>query len=149
MEIVVHSGDQAADFLPFGIHLSENWPAWIPGVVLALVVPFFTNKWGPFANIKEELDKVEEAVDNVADRVEEIAEKVEDFVGDMADDLPEGSQFKQKLEQVEKVADTIGKDAKKVSDIIDKMDEMEAKLETMLDKANEKKKTTPTKIEPE
>ncbi|GJZ79379.1 hypothetical protein Tco_0644216 [Tanacetum coccineum] len=69
----------------------------------------------------EELDKVEEAVDGVADRVEEIAEKVEEFVGDIADDLPEGSQLRQTLEKVEMVADTIGKDAKMVSDIVDKV----------------------------
>lgn len=149
MEFVVYSGDQVADLLPFGIHLPENWPAWIPGVVLAVVVPFFTNKWGPFSKFKEELDKVEEAVDNVADRVEAIAEKVEDYVGDIADDLPEGSQFRQSLEKVEKAADTIGNNAKLVSDMVDKMDEMEAKLEDILDKAAEKKKTTPTKIEPQ
>ncbi|KAK1432289.1 hypothetical protein QVD17_09184 [Tagetes erecta] len=148
MEFVVYSGDQVVDLLPFGVHLPENWPAWLPGVVLAMVVPFFTNKWGPFGQFKAELDKVEEAVDNVADRVEEIAEKVEEFVGDIADDLPEGSQFRQTLEKVEMVADTIGKDAKMVSDIVDKMDEMEAKLETMLDEVAEKKKITPTQVEP-
>ena len=68
-----------------------------------------------------ELDKVEEAVDDVADRVEEMAEKVEEFVGDIADDLPEGSQFRQTLEKVEKMADTVGKDAKIVSDMVDKV----------------------------
>ncbi|KAL7583283.1 uncharacterized protein LOC111911683 [Lactuca sativa] len=149
MEFVVYSADQVADLLPFGIHLPENWPAWIPGVVLAVVVPFFTNKWGPFSKFKEELDKVEEAVDNVADRVDEIAEKVEEFVGDIADDLPEGSQLRQSLEKVEKVADTIGDKAKMVSDLVDKMDEMEAKLENIMDKAKEKKNTTPTKTEPQ
>ncbi|KAI3508817.1 hypothetical protein L1887_23834 [Cichorium endivia] len=149
MEFVVYNGDQVADLLPFGLHLPENWPAWLPGVVLAVVVPFFTNKWGPFAKFKEELDKVEEAVDNVADRMEEMAEKVEDFVGDIADDLPEGSQLRQSLEKVEKVADTIGDNARMVSDIVDKMDEMEAKLENILEKAKEDKKTTPTKIEPQ
>ncbi|GJV26016.1 hypothetical protein Tco_1378711 [Tanacetum coccineum] len=99
------------------------------------------------ATSHQELDKVEEAVDGVADRVEEIAEKVEEFVGDIADDLPEGSQLRQTLEKVEMVADTIGKDAKMVSDIVDKMDEMEAKLETILDKANGKK--TIKKVEPQ
>lgn len=151
MEFVVYSADQVADLLPFGIHLPENWPAWLPGVLLAVVVPFFTNKWGPFSKFKAELDKVEEAVDNVADRVEEMAEKVEEFVGDIADDLPEGSQFRQTLEKVEKMADTVGKDAKLVSDMVDKMDEMEAKLENIMDEATEKKKTTtaPTKVEPQ
>ncbi|KAI7746010.1 hypothetical protein M8C21_005350 [Ambrosia artemisiifolia] len=149
-KFVVFSADQVADLLPIGMdHLPQDWPAWLPGVLLALVVPFFTYKWGPFGKFKAELDKVEEAVDNVADRVEEIAEKVEEFVGDIADDLPEGSQFRQTLEKVEMVADTIGKDAKMVSDMVDKMDEMEAKLETMLDKAAEKEKktTTPTKLD--
>ncbi|KAI3758271.1 hypothetical protein L6452_05828 [Arctium lappa] len=151
MEFVVYSADQVADLLPFGIHLPENWPAWLPGVLLAVVVPFFTNKWGPFSKFKAELDKVEEAVDNVADRVEEMAEKVEDFVGDIADDLPEGSQFRQTLEKVEKMADTVGKDAKLVSDMVDKMDEMEAKLEDMMDEATKKKEktTAPTNVEPQ
>ncbi|KAL4556468.1 hypothetical protein LXL04_039122 [Taraxacum kok-saghyz] len=160
MEFVVYSGDQVADLLPFGIHLPENWPAWIPGVVLGAVVPLFTNKLGPFAKFKghllapenvytKELDKVEEAVDNVADRVEAIAEQVEEFVGDIADDLPEGSQFRESLEKVEKAADTIGNNAKKVSDMVDKMDEMEAKLETILDKTKEKKNATATKTEPQ
>nr|GEU78852.1 hypothetical protein [Tanacetum cinerariifolium] len=147
MEFVVYSGDQVVDLMPFGLHLPENWPAWMPGVVLAVVASFFTHKLGPLGKIKEELDKVEEVVDGVADRVEEIAEKVEEFVGDIADDLPEGSQLRQTLEKVEMVADTIGKDAKMVSDIVDKMDEMEAKLETILDKANEKK--TIKKAEPQ
>ncbi|PWA44800.1 hypothetical protein CTI12_AA522540 [Artemisia annua] len=121
MEFVVYSGDQVVDLIPnFGFHLPENWL---------------------------ELDKVEEAVDGVADRVVEIAEKMEEFVGDIADDLPEGSQLRQTLEEVEMVADTIGKDAQMVSDMVDKMDEMEAKLETILDKANEKK--TIKKVEPQ
>ncbi|XP_076909638.1 uncharacterized protein LOC143566990 [Bidens hawaiensis] len=149
MKFVVYSGDQVADLLPLGIdHLPQDWPAWLPGVLLAVDVPFFTYKWGPFGKFKAELDKVEEAVDSVADRVEEIAEKVEEFVGDIADDLPEGSQFRHTLEKVEMVADAIGKDAKMVSDIVDKMDEMEAKLETMLDKAVEEKTITPTNADP-
>ncbi|PWA67976.1 hypothetical protein CTI12_AA313350 [Artemisia annua] len=147
MDFVVYSGDQVVDLIPFGFHLPENWSAWMPGVVVAVVGSFFTHKLGPFGKIKEELDKVEEAVDGVADRVVEIAEKMEEFVGDIADDLPEGSQLRQTLEKVEMVADTIGKDAQMVSDMVDKMDEMEAKLETILDKANEKK--TNKKVEPQ
>ncbi|KVH98519.1 hypothetical protein Ccrd_023256 [Cynara cardunculus var. scolymus] len=130
MEFVVYAGDQVGDLLPLGIHLPDSWPAWIPGFLFAVIVPFFTNKWGPFAKFKEELDKVEVAVDSVADRVEEIAEKVENFVDDIADDLPEGSALRQTLEKVESVADRIGKDAHM-------MDEMEAKVENMFNKTSE------------
>ncbi|KAL4559012.1 hypothetical protein LXL04_031144 [Taraxacum kok-saghyz] len=134
MEFIVYAGDQLGDLLPLGIHLPESWPAWIPGVVLAVIVPFFTNKWGPFAKFKEELDKVEEAVDSVADRVEEMAEKVEQFVDEIGNEMPEGSVLKSTLEKVESVADKIGKDAHMVSDIVDKMDEMEAKVENIFNK---------------
>ncbi|XP_023762359.1 uncharacterized protein LOC111910767 isoform X1 [Lactuca sativa] len=134
MEFIVYASDQIGDLLPFGIHLPDSWPAWTPGFLLAVIVPFFTNKWGPFAKFKEELDKVEEAVDSVADRVEEMAEKVEHFVDEIGNELPEGSVLKSTLEKVENIADKIGKDAHMVSDIVDKMDEMEAKVEDMFNK---------------
>lgn len=142
MEFIVYAGDQVGDLLPFGLHLPESWPTWIPGVVLAVIVPFFTNKWGPFAKFKEELDKVEEAVDNVADRVEEMAEKVEQFVDEIGNELPEGA-LKATLEKVESVADRIGDDARMVSDIVDKMDEMEAKVETIFNSKQSQGNSTP------
>ncbi|KAJ9560466.1 hypothetical protein OSB04_005626 [Centaurea solstitialis] len=141
MEFIVYVGDQVGDLVPLGIHLPDSWPAWIPGFLFAVIVPFFTNKWGPFAKFKEELDKVEVAVDAVADRVEEMAEKVEHFVDDIADDLPEGSALRETLEKVESVADRIGKDAHMVSDLIDKMDEIEAKVENMFNTKSEGNKT--------
>ncbi|KAI3513712.1 hypothetical protein L1887_21051 [Cichorium endivia] len=144
MEFIVYAGDQVGDLLPFGIHLPDSWPAWSPGFLLAVVVPFFTNKWGPFAKFKEELDKVEVAVDSVADRVEEMAEKVEHFVDEIGNELPEGSALKSTLEKVERVADRIGKDAHMVSDIVDKMGEMEAKVENMLNKPSQGNNTPKT-----
>lgn len=144
MEFIVYVGDQVGDLLPLGIHLPDSWAAWIPGFLFAIIVPFFTNKWGPFAKFKEELDKVEVAVDTVADRVEEMAEKVEHFVDDIANDLPEDSALRQTLEKVERVADRIGKDAHMVSDLVDKMDEMEAKVENMFNKTSEGNDTPKT-----
>ncbi|GJZ77015.1 hypothetical protein Tco_0641687 [Tanacetum coccineum] len=52
MEFVVYSGYQVVDLIPFGFHLPENWPAWMPGVVLAVAASFFTHKLGPLGKIK-------------------------------------------------------------------------------------------------
>ncbi|XP_062118571.1 uncharacterized protein LOC133832213 [Humulus lupulus] len=106
---------------------------WVLGLVVSLILPFYRNKWGPLLSIKRKVDMVVNSVEAVAEAVEKVAEKVEDIAEDIADKLPENGKLKDAVLFIEKVAHETAKDAHFVDDFIEKVEEVEEKVESFLE----------------
>ncbi|XVF64838.1 hypothetical protein PTKIN_Ptkin09bG0198600 [Pterospermum kingtungense] len=123
---------------------SNNWPLWALGTVISVFLPFTTSKWGPLLKLKNDADKVLETAEQISDVVEEVAEKVEKIADDIGDQLPEGGKLKATLELVEDIAEQTAKEARLAGDLVDKVQDMEDKLESFMEsvdaKGNEKPK---------
>ncbi|CAA2976491.1 Hypothetical predicted protein [Olea europaea subsp. europaea] len=110
---------------------------WILGIVIAVLIPFIGQKWGP---IKNKIETVLNKAEDVAEGVEKMAEKVEKVAEDIADDLPAGGQLRRAVDFVEKVAERAAKDAGLVDDFIDEIQEKEEKVESYVESLEEKDK---------
>ncbi|GFQ02368.1 hypothetical protein PHJA_002380800 [Phtheirospermum japonicum] len=114
---------------------------WILGTVLATILPFAGNRWGPLLKFKEDVDTVVETVEDIIEVVEKVAEVVDKVAENVSSGLPEGGKLKKVVDVVEDVAEKTAKDAQIVGDVIDKFQEVEEKVEnivdTLSDKANE------------
>ncbi|XP_073314416.1 uncharacterized protein [Primulina huaijiensis] len=102
---------------------------WVVGVVVTLVLPFFTHRWGSFLKIRNEVETVVETIEEIAEVVEKVADGVEKVAEDIADHLPEGGTLRKAVDFVENVAETVSKDAHLVEDLIHKVHEAEEKVE--------------------
>ncbi|CAA2936424.1 Hypothetical predicted protein [Olea europaea subsp. europaea] len=110
---------------------------WILGIVIAVLIPFIGQKWGP---IKNKIETVLNKAEDVAEGVEKMAEKVEKVAEDISDDLPAGGQLRRAVDFVEKVAERAAKDAGLVDDFIDEIQEKEEKVESYVESLEEKDK---------
>ncbi|KAK4429582.1 hypothetical protein Salat_1258800 [Sesamum alatum] len=68
-------------------------------------------------------------VEEIVEAVEKVAEGVEKVAEDIADDLPEGGRLRKAVDFVESVAERASKDAHLVGDFIDKVQEVEERVE--------------------
>ncbi|XP_022766406.1 uncharacterized protein LOC111311296 [Durio zibethinus] len=132
---------------PFPFNLipgSSNWQLWALGTVISVFLPFTTSKWGPLLKLKNDADNILEAAEHISDVVEEVAEKVEKIADEVGDQLPDGGKLKATLELVEDLAEETAKDAHLAGDLIDKVQEIEDKMESFMEsvdaKGNEKHK---------
>ncbi|KAJ0024095.1 hypothetical protein Pint_08395 [Pistacia integerrima] len=103
------------------------------GIVISTILPFWTNNWGPFEIIGKQVQTVVETVEDVAEFVEKVADGVEKVAEDVADDLPEGGKLKDVVIYVEKVAETAAKNARLVEEFIDKVEEVERQVKSLID----------------
>ncbi|XP_073128490.1 uncharacterized protein [Henckelia pumila] len=106
---------------------------WVVGVVVTLVLPFFTHKWGSLLRIRNEVEMVVDTIEEIAEVVEKVAEGVEKVAEDIADHLPEGGTLRKAVDFVENVAETVGNDAHLVEDLIHKVHEAEEKVEEFVE----------------
>ncbi|KAK6115017.1 hypothetical protein DH2020_007286 [Rehmannia glutinosa] len=58
---------------------------WILGIVLTIILPFASNKWGPLLNIKQEVDTTVETIEEIVDIVEKMAEVVDKVAENISD----------------------------------------------------------------
>ncbi|KAI3464600.1 hypothetical protein Pfo_021263 [Paulownia fortunei] len=120
---------------------SSSW-SWVLGIVLTIILPFVGNKWGPLLKFKQEVDTTVETIEEIVEVVEKVAEAVDKVAEDISDVLPEGGKLKKVMDIVEDVAEKTAKDAHIVGDAIDKFQEVEEKVENIVetlsdDEANE------------
>ncbi|GAB4844985.1 hypothetical protein Ancab_038378 [Ancistrocladus abbreviatus] len=108
---------------------------WIAGVLMAVLLPFLKSKWGPLFKLKEEVETAIEAAEHVVDGVEKVAEEVEKVADVVAEQLPEGGRLKQLATGIEDIAREVAKDAHTAEDAIDKVEDAEKELESIIDPA--------------
>ncbi|XP_039127642.1 uncharacterized protein LOC120263730 [Dioscorea cayenensis subsp. rotundata] len=113
----------------FSLIKAPTWLIWLMGG--SSVVPSVSF----YRKIRKAQDRLEATVDAVAETVENVAEKVEKISCEMADALPDGT-LKEIILAVEKTADIIDKSAEKTGNLIDKLDDIEAKVDAFVDPSN-------------
>ncbi|XP_048437352.1 uncharacterized protein LOC103940295 isoform X3 [Pyrus x bretschneideri] len=135
MAVVVNSVEPGAPLPsdPSGI----NWKLWLVGMLFSVAIPFWKNKWWPLQNIKEKFSTALDTVEDVAEVVEKVAGQVEKVADDIADHLPEG-RLQEAARIVESVAREAGKDAALADDLIEKVEEVEKEVDSIIEQANKK-----------
>ncbi|KAL0326095.1 UNVERIFIED_CONTAM: hypothetical protein Sradi_5178800 [Sesamum radiatum] len=118
-----------------------NFISWILGVAITVVVPFFSGKWASLLKLKNEVETAVETVEEIVEAVEKVAEGVEKVAEDIADDLPEGGRLRKAVDFVESVAERASKDAHLVGDFIDKVQEVEERVEEYVESLAEESTT--------
>ncbi|XP_073124264.1 uncharacterized protein [Henckelia pumila] len=106
-----------------GFSLSADNPWWTAIAGLAVTVPFVLQR---IMTVTKEVDVVAHTVEKIAESVDKAAEEIEAA-------LPEGG-LKKMVHMVEGLAEETIKDAQKVEDIMHKVEEIDEKLETYLNK---------------
>ncbi|CAA2962987.1 Hypothetical predicted protein [Olea europaea subsp. europaea] len=112
-----------------GNHLLSFWPTdnpWFAGVAGFMVtVPFLAQR---LLTLTKEVDLAAQTVEKIADAVEKVAEEVDKAAENIAESLPEGA-LKNVVNLVEDLAEETAKDAQKVEDLMDKIEEIDDKVE--------------------
>ncbi|KAI3685259.1 hypothetical protein L6452_34498 [Arctium lappa] len=112
---------------------SGSLRSWIVGLVLTFVLPFFTHKWGSFLLLKNKIEIKLETTEHVVKGIENAAERVDKVIDSITDDLPEDSKLKKALVFVDEIAEGVAKTAHVADDIINKVEEAEGKLNSLID----------------
>lgn len=111
---------------------SGSWNGWVLGIVVSVILPILTKKCGAlllnFKNIEAAVDTAE----RIVDVVEQVAEQVEKVAEDILDDLPAGN-LKDVVSVIENVAERTGDGAEVLGDLIDKVQEVEEKVESIVE----------------
>ncbi|CAO2841819.1 unnamed protein product [Amaranthus hypochondriacus] len=105
---------------------------WIAGAVLALLLPFLKNKWGPLFLLKKEAEEKLETIEVIAETLEKVADGVEHIAEDIAEDLPEGP-FKRTAMFVEDVAEKVEAAAHFTDSTIDKIQELDEEVDSLIE----------------
>ncbi|PWA67974.1 hypothetical protein CTI12_AA313330 [Artemisia annua] len=125
--------------LPSGPPPSGSMRNWVVGIVLTFVLPFFTHKWGPLLLLKNKVDTAVNTVEYVVETIESVATKFDNVIDSITDDLPEDSKLRKSMVAFDELVEGVAKGAHIANDIIDKVEEVEDKLESMiLNEAKEK-----------
>ncbi|KVI06829.1 uncharacterized protein LOC112509920 [Cynara cardunculus var. scolymus] len=122
---------------PPGVPLPSGPPSgsmrnWIVGIVLTFVLPFITHKWGPLIVLKNKVDTVVDTAEYIMETIEDVAERVDKVIDNITDELPENSRLRKTMEAVDGVVEGLAKSAHLANDIIDKVEEVEDKLESLI-----------------
>lgn len=112
---------------------SGSWKNWVMGILMTFIVPLVTTKGGPIKALLLKVDQIMDTAEHISDVVEAVADRVDKVVEEIEDDLPEGSRLRKTLDFIENVAERVEKDAHTAGDFIDKVQEMEDKLEDIMD----------------
>ncbi|KAG2663512.1 hypothetical protein I3760_16G033400 [Carya illinoinensis] len=113
-----------------------SWDVWIAGILASVILPFLGFKWGPLMKLKSEVDTAVQIAEDVAETIERVAEKVEDAAEEVADHVQAGGKLKDAATFIENLARETAKDAHLVDGMIDKVQEMEDKVESIFEPGN-------------
>ncbi|XP_057537026.1 uncharacterized protein LOC130814821 isoform X2 [Amaranthus tricolor] len=105
---------------------------WIAGAILALLLPFLKNKWGPLLLFKKEAEEKLETIEVIAETLEKVADGVEQIAEDIGKDLPEGA-FKRTALLIEDVAEKVEAAAHFTDSAIDKIQELDEEVESLIE----------------
>ncbi|MFS7913071.1 hypothetical protein Hanom_Chr02g00137381 [Helianthus anomalus] len=120
---------------------SGSWKNWVIGILMTVIVPFFTTKGGPIKLLIQGVDQIMDTAEHITEVVEAVADKVDKVVEELGDELPEGSEIKKTLDFIENIAERVERDAQTAGDFIDKVQEMEDKIEEIMEPVLEEAKT--------
>ncbi|XP_031115678.1 uncharacterized protein LOC116019551 [Ipomoea triloba] len=142
--LIIHAtpevaGDFLSGFLPFLPSSEDNsWLAWATGLCVA--IPLITAR---ILTLSKQVEAAAETVEKVADVVGNVAHEVDKAAEDFKENLPAG-KLKDIVEAIEHVAEETAKDAQIVEDLMDKVEELDDKLEDFLHHgSNQPAKTSP------
>ncbi|KAI7736884.1 hypothetical protein M8C21_033385 [Ambrosia artemisiifolia] len=110
-----------------------SWKNWVIGILMTFIVPFFTTKGGPIKLLIQRVDQIMDTAEHITEVVEAVADKVDKVVEELGDELPEGSEIKKTLDFIENIAEKVEKDAATAGDFIDKVQEMEDRIEELME----------------
>ncbi|KAK1370866.1 hypothetical protein POM88_036958 [Heracleum sosnowskyi] len=117
---------------PSGSFLS-SWKRWIAGLAIsAITLPLCKDKINSFLEWKNEVEIVVEDAEIIAEVVEKVAEEVVEIADLLTNKLPEGGKVKNAVDIVENVAKEIVKDANIAEDIINKVEDFEKEVESLI-----------------
>ncbi|KAK9269988.1 hypothetical protein L1049_025561 [Liquidambar formosana] len=143
----IHKKMAVCSSVPPGAPLPSEPPSphtcrkpWVVGMLLAMILPFFRNKWGPLSLLKSKVDTVVETAEHIAEVVEKVAEEVEKVADEVGDHLPDGGKLKGAFNFVENLAKETAKDAHEADEVIDKLEEVEKDVESLFDQVSESAK---------
>ncbi|KAH0989180.1 hypothetical protein GBA52_000663 [Prunus armeniaca] len=140
MDVVVN-GVEPGTPLPSDPSSGTSWKLWLVGILISVVVPFWKNKWWPLQKFREQVETTLDSVEDVAELVEKVAGEVEKVADDIADHLPQGD-LQKAARFVENVAREAAKDASLADDLIEKVEDVEKELDSIIGQANEKIKAS-------
>ncbi|CAI9755824.1 unnamed protein product [Fraxinus pennsylvanica] len=140
--IVVYASSVPGAPLPSGPPSNSIW-SWILGILVSVVLPFFTHKLGQLGVLKNRIENAVEQVEQIVEVVEKVAEKVDKIADDIMDDLPEG-QLKNIVNYVEDMAEKTAKSADSIGDLIDKVQEAEDQMESFVESLDDEARKSPT-----
>ncbi|XP_075485943.1 uncharacterized protein LOC142525511 [Primulina tabacum] len=140
--LTVYANTVSAAPLPSTPPPSGSIKSWIIGLVVSLILPFFSHKWGPLWVLEKRIVNAVQAVEDIVEVVEKVAEEVERISDDISDDLPEG-KVKEMVDFVENMAEKTAKTADSVDDLIDKVQETEEKVKCVVESIDKEVKSSP------
>ncbi|KAL8261492.1 hypothetical protein R6Q59_025541 [Mikania micrantha] len=112
---------------------SGSWKNWVIGILMTFIIPSFTTKGGPIKVLIQKVDQIMDTAEQITEVVEAVADKVDKVAEELGDQLPEGTEIKRTLDFIEHVAERLEKDAQTAGDFIDKVQEMEDKIEEIME----------------
>ncbi|CAN1188654.1 hypothetical protein LINPERHAP2_LOCUS39452 [Linum perenne] len=109
-----------------------SWKLLLVGLAMAVLVPFWRKRL--WSDVKERFDDVVNTVEKVAEVVENVAEQIEKVADEMGNNMniPAG-KLKDAFEFIEDVADKTEKGAQLTGDVIDKVQELEEKVDAYIE----------------
>ncbi|XP_051137780.1 uncharacterized protein LOC127255996 isoform X1 [Andrographis paniculata] len=114
-----------------GFHLPGGEGSWLAGIVgLCVTVPLLIQRVLSFT---KEVDLAAQTVEKIADAVEHVAEEVDKVAEGIGAALPDGG-LKSMVHFVEVLAEETAKDAQNVEDLMDKVEELDEKVDEFLGK---------------
>ncbi|KAF4372931.1 hypothetical protein CsatB_008489 [Cannabis sativa] len=116
-----------------------SWKVWLMGMIVSVIIPFWTNKWGRLQKIQKQVETVVDTAQEVTEMVEDMAKKVEKVADELGDRLPEGGKLKQTALFVEDFAQKTVHNADLIEDLLQKVEEVENKVEDFLEDQTNKK----------
>ncbi|XP_039114606.1 uncharacterized protein LOC120249958 [Dioscorea cayenensis subsp. rotundata] len=94
---------------------------WTLGLIMTVVVPFWTNKWNNLLKLEDEVKMTTEVVEKVATMAEKASAEI-------ANKLPENSKLKQTILSVEKISEEMAEEAHLALDVFHKVDELKEEV---------------------
>ncbi|KAM7518544.1 hypothetical protein LguiB_017506 [Lonicera macranthoides] len=119
---------------------SNSMKGWLLGMVVTIVLPFFTHKWGPLLKWTKSIESVVETVEQITNSVESVAEKLHEVAENIEESLPQGN-LRNVFDFIENTAEEIAKGADVAGDLIDKIQEVEDKVEAFIEQSERAKET--------
>ncbi|KAK4352366.1 hypothetical protein RND71_027884 [Anisodus tanguticus] len=128
---VVHAtpetGDLLSGVIPFLPTGENSWVSWAVG--LGVTVPLITAR---LLTVTKQVAIAAETVEKVAEAVEKVADDVDKAAEEFAAKLPQGGKLRGIVESIEHLAEETEKDAQLVQDLMDKVEEVDEKLEAFI-----------------